>query len=295
MKMRLMKSPCVSLWPLLAASLAVQGARLSGAESQGEIIFSSNRSGRWRLWIVHADGSGLRQLKKGSARSPGDHDGADHDDVDPEFSPDGKRILFTSTRGGETAVWRVGRDGLGPEKICAGDQAEWSPGGKRIALRRRGKILTRALATGVEKTITPPGWTRCSGPAWSPDGKTIAFACRQEAGNAIFVTGAPGGSPARVYDEKGACEPHWSPDGKLLAYETETHICTIRPDGKQNRLVTYFGGIQRYARWSPDGKRLVFCQAPSENGPWEVYTIPARGGAPAKLTDGGSDMYPDWK
>jgi Tol biopolymer transport system component len=60
-------------------------------------------------------------------------------------------------------------------------------------------------------------------------------------------------------------------------------------------LITYFGGVQHYARWSPDGKKLVFCQGASEAGPWELYTIPSDGGTPVQLTEGGSDMYPDWK
>jgi Tol biopolymer transport system component len=53
--------------------------------------------------------------------------------------------------------------------------------------------------------------------------------------------------------------------------------------------------VQRYGRFSPDGKVLIFCQGVSEKGPWELYTIPAAGGTPHKLTDGGSDMYPEWK
>jgi len=59
--------------------------------------------------------------------------------------------------------------------------------------------------------------------------------------------------------------------------------------------LTFFGGVKRYARYSPDGKWLVFCQGSSEQGPWELYLLPAGGGAPIRLTEGGSDMYPDWK
>ena len=84
-------------------------------------------------------------------------------------------------------------------------------------------------------------------------------------------------------------------DGKRIVYETETHICTIRPDGTGNRLVTYYGGVQRYGRFSPDGKAIVFCQAPSPRGPWELYVVPSAGGTPRKLTDGGSDMYAHWR
>jgi len=251
-----------------------------------QIVFSSNRSGQWRIWTINSDGTNLKQLSK----APRD----DHD-VDPVFSPDGKSVLFTSTRGGKTGVWRLGVDGSKPERICDGDQAEWSPRGKKIVLRRAGRILVRELASGKEKTISPKDLPHCGGPSWSPDGKTVAIASRSDGNNAIYLLPAGGGKPTRVYDKKGACEPHWSPDGKMLVYETETHICTIRPDGTKNRLVTWFGGVQRYGRFSPDSKQIVFCQGASERGPWELYIIPVGGRTPRKLTSKGSDMYPDWK
>jgi Tol biopolymer transport system component len=271
----------------LCAALLLLPFGLPAATSRtGQIVFSSNRSGGWRIWTVKADGSDLKQITK--------QDG-DEQDVDPMFSPDGKAILFTSTRGGKAGVWRMAADGSKPERICDGDQAEWSPDGAKIALRRNERIFARSLADGKEKGISPDDWPHCSGPAWSPDGKTIAFAARWEKGNGVFLVAAEGGAPVKVYDQQGACEPHWSPDGTRLVYETETHICTINPDGTKNRVVTYFGGVQRYGRFSPDGKMIAFCQGVSEQGPWEIYVIPAAGGTPQKLTDGGSNMYPDWR
>ena len=252
----------------------------------GQIVFSSNRSGQWRIWTINTDGTNLKQLSKAG---PDDHD------VDPVFSPDGKSILFTSTRGGKAGVWRMAADGSKPERICDGDQGEWSPRGKKIVLRRDERILVRELAGRKEKTISPKNLPRCGGPSWSPDGKSVAIASRSGGNNAIYLLPAGGGKPKKVYDKKGACEPHWSPDGKMLVYETETHICTIRPDGTKNRLVTWFGGVQRYGRFSPDGKQIVFCQGASERGPWELYIIPVGGPTPKKLTSEGSDMYPDWR
>jgi len=266
----------------LCATFGAQAA----AGRAGLIVFSSNRAGPWRLWTIKADGSDLKQITKQEG---------EESDVDPMFSSDGGSILFTSTRGGKAGVWRIVRDGTKPERLCDGDQAEWSPNGAAIALRRNERILTRDLSSGMEKTLSPQDWPHCSGPAWSPDGKFIAFAARWESGNAVFTVPVQGGKPVKVYDKQGACEPHWAPDGSRIVYETETHICTINPDGTKNRPVTFFGGVQRYARYSPDGKSLVFCQGPSESGPWELYAIPALGGTPEKLTEGGSDMYPDWK
>jgi Tol biopolymer transport system component len=260
---------------------------LPAAEARvGEILFSSNRSGGWRIWRVNADGSNLKLLGKPESEDQ---------DVDPMLSPDGKAILFTSTRGGKAGVWRMLVDGSQSERICDGDQAEWSPDGGKIAFRRGERIVVRDLSNSKEITLTPEDWPHCSGPAWSPDGKTIAFAARWEAGNGVYTVATTGGKPVKVYDQQGACEPHWSPDGTRIVYETETHICAINPDGTKNRTLTYFGGVQRYARYSPDGKTLVFCQGVTEQGPWELYLIPAVGGTPQKLTEGGSDMYPDWR
>jgi Tol biopolymer transport system component len=259
----------------------------SSSKAAEQIVFSSNRSGPWRIWIMNADGSAMRQLTKGK---PDDHD------ADPAFSPDAKTILFSSNRGGKNGIWKIPIKGASsPERLCDGDQAEWSPDGTRIVFKRNEKLYIRNLASGKEKRISPIDWPHCSGPAWSPDGKTIAFACRWDAGNMIFTVEAAGGKPTKVYDKQGACEPHWSPDGQLLTYETETHICTIRPDGTKNRMITYFGGVQRYPQWSPDGKYLVYCQGVTERGPWEIYIIPSKSGTPVKLTEGGSDMNPDWK
>jgi Tol biopolymer transport system component len=284
---------------LLAAGMleSVRAADATAAPAEARVVFSSTRGGTWAIWIVKPDGSDLRQLTKPPAEAQ---------DVDPVFSPDGQSILFTSTREapgtpgnpGGPGLWRMARDGGSPTRVCAGDQGEWSPDGRKIVFRRTGRLLTRDLAGGQEKAITPEGWDKCSSPAWSPDGARVAFARLGEQSNALYLVPADGGAPTKVYDQQGACEPHWSPDGQKLIYETETHLCSINPDGTKNRLLTYFGGLQRYARFSPDGKQVVFCQGAAPDGPWELYVLPAAGGTPARLIDaaaGTSDMYPDWR
>jgi TolB protein len=273
---------------ILAAVLAFAGTASSGEaeKASGLIVFSSNRSGPWHIWTVRPDGGDLKELTAGPA---------DSSDVDPVWSPDGRSILFSSTRGNKAGVWRMAADGSKPERLCDGDQAEWSPDGKRIALRRGDQLLVRDLASGKETRLTPADFPHPSGPAWSPDGKTIAFACRGEGANALYLVPADGGPPTKLFDKDPACEPHWSPDGKTIVYETETHIAAIGADGKDNRLVTWFGGVQRYGRFSPEGKAIVFCQGASERGPWELYLVPAAGGKAARLTEEGSDMTPDWR
>jgi len=270
-------------------TVALFALTISAATVRAEdqlIVFSSNRGGEWSIWSVKPNGSEIRQMTR---------PGQDQQDVDPAFCADGSRILFTSTRGGTAGLWIIDRDGENAKRLCDGDQGAWSPDGKEIVCRRGGKLVRRELTSGKEKVISPAGWDKCSGPAWSPDGKSIAFALLGDQANAIYVMPADGGEAKKIYDKQGACQPKWSPDGKSLVYETETHICTINPNGTKNRLITYYGGVQRFGRFSPDGTKIVFCQAASPEGPWELYMVPAAGGAARKLTEGGSDMYPDWK
>jgi len=271
---------------LAAAALSGTASVTPAGENESLIVFSSDRTGPWRIWSVGPDGSDLKQI---SEAKPDEHD------VDPVFSPDGRKILFTSTRGGTTGLWTMSVDGSSGKRICDGDQGEWSPDASRIVFRRDEALCTRELATERETRISPADWPHPSGPAWSPDGRRIAFACRWDAGNGIFVIPATGGDPIKVYDKKGACEPHWSPDGRRLVYETETNLAAINPDGTKNRPLTWFGGVQRYGRYSRDGKSIVFCQGVTERGPWELYRISASGGQPMRITEGGSDMNPDWR
>ncbi|HIE51260.1 MAG TPA: hypothetical protein EYP85_05840 [Armatimonadetes bacterium] len=267
---------------LLSLALSLVFAA-SGEQLEGRIVFASDRGGNWDIWIMNADGSNLRRLT--SSLEP---------EVDPRFSPDGRQILFSTKRGERHEVWVMDADGKGQRKITDGDQADWSPDGQSIVFRRNWQIVTRHLARGKEKVVSPPLWRHCVSPAWSPDGKKIAFAARLLAGYSIYVVYLASGKCHRVIGERGACEPHWSPDGSKIAYQTETHIFTIRPDGKDKRQVTVHAGIQHYPEWSPDGKKIVYCQGPSPDGPWQLYLISAQGGTPVQLLGEGSSMNPDW-
>jgi dipeptidyl aminopeptidase/acylaminoacyl peptidase len=90
-----------------------------------------------------------------------------------------------------------------------------------------------------------------SDPAWSPDGKRIAFT----AGDGEIVT-ADVESGRRVATGTGGYEPAWSPDGRLIAYQCAGNVCVANADGSGNGHRVASGGGD--PSWSPDSRHLVF-------------------------------------
>ena len=83
------------------------------------------------------------------------------------FSPDGKRILYTTLRGGFPEVWLMNRDGSEPKFVTKGSQASWAPDGKSIIFIQDNQTFVRDLASGKERRVTPKDWERCGVPAFS--------------------------------------------------------------------------------------------------------------------------------
>jgi gamma-glutamyltranspeptidase len=94
----------------------------------------------------------------------------------------------------------------------------------------------------------------------------------------------------------GVREAAWSPDGKRLAVTLFDAIWTMTPDGKEpKRLVTAPQGwaAERDPVWSPDGKSIVF--SASLDGYFDLWTAPAGGGAPRRLTTSpGDERWPSF-
>jgi len=219
------------------------------------IAFTSTRDGDRYIYVATADGSQIRRLARGSR---------------PTWSPDGRWIAFNAQNGNTSELRVIGVDGSGERVIASpATMSAWSPDGTKIVfgsvvgatnaglfvVNPDGSGLTRLLSADFED---PPGnWLGY--PAWSPDGKSIAFI---RANNYMFwpiwVVNADGSSPRMLKGHDGnVTEPSWSPDGTMLAVgHISLRIGTMNADGSGLQL--YPPALAFDPDWSPDGRSLIF-------------------------------------
>jgi hypothetical protein len=204
------------------------------------IAYESYLSGRFRIWVMNADGSAQTQLTSSS--------GSTVDDTDPSWSPDGTQIAFGSTRSGNWNLWVMNADGSGLRRVSPvfGDDPAWSPDGRRLAYLGLDGIGVVGVDGGDPHTLSGPG-SSPSGPSWSPDGTQIVFDRNSAAGYSgeLFVANADG-SGERELTSDGYLNgrPSWSPDGtqivfsRLSALNAPATLWAIDIDGTGLRQIT---------------------------------------------------------
>ena len=168
------------------------------------------------IWVMNADGSNLVNL------TPDPLPGL-VDESQPAWSPDGKRIAYAGNAGGNVDIWTMGADGTDKRRLTMTDDFDteptWSADGLRIAFRRStnqiGSDLAVVDAAGGEATrFTQPG--DAVTPAWSPDGKLIAYAVHPLGGGSPQIyTMHPDGTNVTLrtsdYAWNGGRNPSWIP------------------------------------------------------------------------------------
>ena len=202
------------------------------------------------IWVINADGSGLRQITDEPAN-----------DRHPSWHPDGERVVFMSDRdGGDFDLYVVNAaDGYGLVQLTEAPATEarpkYSPDGNKIAYTKKKDIGDfSGFSIHVmgddgrkDRQITPDAM-EAAGNDWSPDGNRIAFHdnyCRTCPSSNIWVVKSNGKDLKQLtFDSGGAYnqEPTWAPDSRRLAFEhgadplsmTDIHVMTADGTGVTN-------------------------------------------------------------
>lgn len=209
-----------------------------------------------------------------------------------DVSPDGRRLVFDSDRGGDKDLWMMPLDGDGLLQLTADPGPDWAPrwsgDGEKIAFytARTGNrdIWVMPARGGPVRQITrdPADDLR---PVWSPDGREIAFDAGRGGNQDIWVTPAEGGEARQITDDPATDRrPQWSPDGKSLLFISnrsgEDRLWRLPVTGGPAEMVSR--RFASYARWSSDGTTVYFVGA-GESGP-SLWAVSVDDGSERSLT-----------
>lgn len=179
---------------------------------------------------------------------------------------------------------------------------ELSPTGKRILVEARGEIFTIPAEKGDVRNLTNSAGAADRDPAWSPDGKSIAYFSDRSGEYKLYIENPDGLVPPReitIQNPKHYYTVSWSPDSKkILAHDTDLKVWVIDTASGAMKLVGN-DPIMVPARtlnptWSPDSKWVAY-SAHLKSLYRAIFIANAETGESRQLTDGLSDaVWPVW-
>ncbi len=200
-------------------------------------------------------------------------------------SPDGRWLVFDSTRGGNQHIFKMPLGGGEPVQLTKDSPGDccptWSPDGTRIAFHsfrtgNRDIFVMSADGGSVRQLTHHPAHDRY--PAWSPDGKQIVFFSERTSGRFFIVSADKGelqGEEPKPLTEGGSGGvAAWSPDGRWIAGIASGKPALIAPDGSAIRTLPAGSGRPL---WSSDGHALYYREEDA------IWRISISGGEPELL------------
>lgn len=157
------------------------------------------------------------------------------------------------------------------------------------------QIFSVDLASGQTTQLTQDGDN--IDPAWSPDGKQIAYASDQGKQFELWLMNADGSNKQQLtQNDFNDWSPSWSPDGTKLVYVSSevpySHIYILDiASGKSTRLLDTPGN-EGAPKWSPDGSKIIYMN--DNEGHFNLFTVKPDGSGIVQVTDFGQDDRPNW-
>ena len=212
-----------------------------------------NGDGNLEVFVMNADGSGLRQLTDSPGR-----------DYWPDWFPSGQQIAFTSERTGVPNIYVMDADG-GDQRAITDDtafasvQPNVSPNGKQIVFQRESPTEPPTIWV-IDSDGSAPHQLTSSGPhvdldpQWSPDGKTIVFSSDRGGTFEIYVMDADGANTVQLTASAGAdFNPTFSPNGQQIAWWKlrggQGDVWTMNRDGSGQVNLTNSPAFEGFPDW----------------------------------------------
>ena len=172
-------------------------------------------------------------------------------DVNPDVSPDGRRVVLSSNRSGTYEIWTWEADAVDAFQLTS----------------------LRAKTTGS--------------PRWSPSGREIAFDSNLGGRSNIYVVNSTGGVPRQLTQSAGvSIVPCWSKDGATIFFGSNRsgtfQVWRMNADGSNPEVITRQGGFA--PRGSPDGMFLYYAKSPALVS--DIWKVPIQGGEETRILDG---------
>lgn len=309
-----MSAPRLAIVCVLLAGLAVGCDRPSSDETirlrvhEGTALgFDLSPDGRsivfdllGQLWELPAGGGTARPLTDAVRDTA--------EDLDPSWSPDGRRLVFRAERRGRIGLWLLERGAAAPSQLTQLENPDgfdlypaWAPDGRTIAFARwmppdsatpkwrsRIVVIDPSVGKAHELRVADVAGANLRDPAWSPDGQRLvvvaAPAIAEDGGPLWLVEHATGDARPLTDSTTAAFAPAFGPDGRHIAFfapdsanRMQLWLMAVDSPRAQVRLTGQADVTPARARWTRDGRWVVY------GADGRLWKVSAAGGEPVEI------------